>query len=464
MFYYFNKIKSFILAFVIVVAFAFFLGLSTPVLANEINIVGDYDDYSGSCWDRNSYQSFTGTGFYLDRIRWYGFIASGTPIYVNLCDSANCNGTQYRSIYFNPWSQATSTYSYLWFDIDDLADSTDTYLASGTTYYLVFNQDNGEPSCPVTDMNIALDYDNPYSGGRNWVNANYDNWIIINGQDYTDEINIIDYPDDDDLLITVEAEQDLVFDKEYYCMVGFECRLRINYSRNLVNHTLYLLYDTPTFDIPGDAIDDVNLIQDRLMFDYLSAPTGTTTGQLSLMLFDRHPDLDPSLDKLYDGITLYYTDSGSKLMDLFGDICLDDPCADVATTTGWLSGTVGDIECAGKRIGDWLLCPATTTVYNFVASYDNMKQTFPFSIYQDFKGVLTDFKNATSSNNLTLNWSTFSLPYDQEMVIASSTMMSGTFGTFWDTVYDIMKYSLWLGLILYLFKRIISLTKKRKEV
>jgi len=148
------------------------------------------------------------------------------------------------------------------------------------------------------------------------------------------------------------------------------------------------------------------------------------------------------------------------------NLVCDKICDDMATSTDdtfWEGMTYG-VQCGFRKLTCWMLKPDSESLTKFAEAKFAIETAFPFSIYYQISNTLQATNIAsTTGQNLTLNWSTFSLPSNEEMVIASSTMMTDTWGEIWDRIYSTIESLLYLSIGGYFLFRLIGLARKNNN-
>lgn len=424
-----------------------------------INTGGNVDDWGGTCYERNAWQSFKGTGDFITRVEWYGYVASTTWVYVKICDTDDCSGEVFKNTYFNPMSQATSTFSSLWFTID--YESEHILLDNGVTYYINFYEEPDGVACAVTNMSISIDVDNPYADGRNWVNASYDyNIKFYTDDDIYDEVTIYELPTwEGEIYVGAESANIPTY---IDCLVGqVDCQTWVNYTFGQIGYDAYLIEEDEGIDINAAVASSTNLAMKLVMREFFTLPsqaTATTIDYCVLIV-----DSDNLIDEYLCDTTVFWTseaDLGLPVYDI-ESACDDVEASDEST---WDDMRYG-IECAFRKVIYWAFTPHATSTMNLRSATEDFKKNFPMSVVNDFSvrfDAIAEYEGQALSVPIGL-YQDKNMPEAEPITyisLSTTTLMTYTDEDFYDMYYFYAQLFLYLLLLFYIFIRVFSILKR----
>jgi len=280
---------------------------------------------------------------------------------------------------------------------------------------------------------------------------------------YNDEfgtVTVIDVPNWQGT-VEVGSYESLDFVSPLYCTVNQTCRVWFGYSYDSIGARVYLVnfYE----DILPITYRD--LADREIRKDYINIPEQSTPQTINYYLYYYISDVNASGTDAYYPLKVIWQDESVWLEELLSQYNCATICDNVATTSEgswWDTSTYWDeirygFECAGRKLGCYLLVPDENTMINFKASINTLNEQFPFSIYKQLENELQGLIYTATSSAITLEPL---LPGCTNCVIASSTYMTNTFPDLWPKIYLIFKIIIFLAAVYYLIERVISLTKK----
>lgn len=462
----------------IIIFSAFFLGLPYLSFASETVVIQtgyDNDATNATCYDRNNWQSFTGTGEIVTKIQvQVDHIALGYPQTFKICDASDCSG----DIFYTAYTGAIATTAIpFWYTVmEDYVDYL--YFENGITYYIVVKPTGTLPACPSTDWALAEDEANTYTGGQNWTSAIHDNnyKFYNDNEEVLDNVDIVEIPDWPELLQVGEAY--LNYQDPKTCIIGYECRLRFDYTYDDNDHYFILtnnLYGE-WYDI-GNPVDEIQVdtSSTTLLLDWFDIPATTTPITQEFCITEMDEDYEPvnlycnpletgentvgpTIEWVYPGVT--------GINDFFD---LDCSCSDIATTTAegfveeWANSFNWGFQCGLRKLTCWAFMPSESSVLRFTESYYSVSHDFPFDIVNQFNdemyAIATSTINATTSQAFTINIGELTGidDFDEDLVFASADMMSDNFGELWTKVYSLLEYVVYMFGAFWIFSRVFSL-------
>lgn len=429
----------------------FFIGLFTlptnaTITLRETISTGS-DGTTGTCYNRNNWQTFNPQSLfdlaYID-------VYVDDVIYADYLQATVCNDNSFPctdiQAYSTAWFEATSTDQWLRIDFTGLG-----YWLASSTYYLQLTQASTTPACASTNFSLYYDSSNPYSRGEHWFNSGWDMSVRIYGDDYS-SVSVYE-PADWFGEVEIESEEWLSINDEQYCIIGSACFVWFNYNSEMVDKEVYLIQSTASEPLTYRTLDDILIKEDY--WNLTTEDPGVPERQLWYMV-------DPENER---GTGFYLNWTDESILQFCDD--WDCDCTDVATGTDWFNFQYG-IECGARRLMCWGVCPDDDTILKFAKTVDRANTIFPYSVYNKIKTKFDNYSLASSTEQFTFNFYDFGITdnssFDEDLVLASSTIMETTFGTFWNRIYWIMEVLLYLGLILYIIKRLMELNRKAHEL
>lgn len=292
------------------------------------------------------------------------------------------------------------------------------------------------------------------------TNISYVDSISYQGYYNEADVEIIELPDWEGT-VSVESEHLLQYDRVNYCTIGYSCQIWVNYNSNSVGYTVYLTEDdADRYDVSGaiDWFEPINQLSMQDYFTVLPAETTHITKEYCVIAVD-HPTLTDWSDC---NVQVIWNYENTFLDNVFTEYDCDTICDSISTTSdSFWDGARYGIECGFRKVICWSFVPNDDSLVKFAKSVYTLQNAFPFTIYTQVEDTIKGVDLDNASTTLSMNWSTFGLPMDQDIVIASTTQMSGTFGNLWDKIYFIMQSSIYISFFFYILFRIMSMAKKR---
>lgn len=456
-------LKAFIYSLIIVGISAYVLSLAIPVFASD-NVFAESLTSSGNLTNTYFGQTFipTASSTNISRISLLCPLGQATTtVDIYLCKGTN-DGTDFTNTY--DCTDTGNELEKIWLNNTFFCDGNvinidldPIKIYNGNNYYFsVVNSANKQftysgagggqygdgvmlPSGVGDDLYFKVWYDDTWNQGNS-------------------SVDITTFPDWQGT-VSVEAEYDLVVNEINYCTIGYTCRIWVNYNRESVGHTIYLTKDdSDRFDLAG-AIDSEELLDGTFLQTYFSIPATTTPYTAEYCIY--HEFMDGESDTIDCNIQLIWQDESTFLADYFDDFNCSTICSDIATGTDAFNFKYG-VECAFRSTLCWGLIPSDQSLVKFARAVYQIENTFPFSVYTQVQNVIQDIDLQATTTPLTMNWTTFGLPYNATTTLASTTAMEDTFGSFWTTIYDIAEKVIYFFGFLYIVMEILKMSKRKE--
>lgn len=244
------------------------------------------------------------------------------------------------------------------------------------------------------------------------------------------------------------------------CFVGSDCNIWIQINDKMINST-FTLVDTYAGTFIASTSVNFQYVEEVVV----SIPYTTQTAS-STQDFDINSDICFAYEIAgvdfsgcgisKSGFSAYWTTEE----DYFPDMSfLDDPCHDVATSSGSYADDFRyGIQCGFQQSLVWLFRPSTNTMIRFENSFDSIKQDFPINIITRLSNTFSDTYASSSDTQLLpvldQDGQIFNYVIDEQRVINSNNYY---IVEELNKVFRIVVYFL-LGL--YIIRRIISFTKQ----
>lgn len=142
-----------------------------------------------------------------------------------------------------------------------------------------------------------------------------------------------------------------------------------------------------------------------------------------------------------------------NLADLMANLCDDNPCLGVSSTTDAWYEIADDIYCGLRLTSNWLICPSEDSVKRVYSRINSLKTKFPASIYYEIKSIYDDVSTSSSQTLYfpSITITTAGSPDTNLPLIASNTIETlRASNTYVDTVYTFLEYMPFGILILYI--------------
>jgi len=495
----YKNLKFLLLAFSIVIGTAFFFGYSCKAVsftegfdsygnAYQINNISEFasstsyvvttnaDNFSGGYsvkLDTNSYNLKRNFDtYYPQEISFYGKYKQ--TIYQGI----NCTFSFATSSYFYvgmnyssnnkiSWGIYDNEFGFVDYDNDAKTVTQNTWILNHITYTNnLFNYYIDGELIKSFDTHGDFIYSiNCYGVGSSETNDNFiDNWYDDSSYVYSSgTVSVIDI---DEWQGTIEVSSEgIIVDSEKICIINAgACTIGVRYSYSDVGKTAYVFndYDFDENDIDlSDAYDTEELTASGTLKKNLDTPPAYYPIQkdfITLVLNNNE------IDSIWKTKISYIEDEADTF---FSEWDCATICDGISTSTDFFSGVANGFECAGKKLACWMLKPSSSSLTSFASAKLSLESSFPFSVYNQIKNEFAD-TNIASTTALTLDfrWETFGLPnpQDKTIVLASSTVMTTTFGSLWTQVYGISEKIIYFFAFIYFVMRIIKIAKKEPDV
>lgn len=419
----------------------------------------------GVCYGRDSAQSFTATStIWISKIEFYGTRTSGTStIDIALCNQkySDCFRT---STLLN--TDATSTPAWIEVDFDNVQVPSGTYWVYFSTDYTYLN------TCPTTKWSLRstnmtgvnTDY---YTGGTatstigGAAAPEADDDFAIRIYTLTDEessVTIDEYPEDEDLIVEVASEEDLdISDKD--CIVGEDCIWKFGYNYAYDDGYAYLVPDQELLRQRADAVSSTSLGVKLIRYDTFDVPDPGYSATVDYCVY-----LETASTTLFLSCghkVTWYDALEADAMAL--EDCVADACADLASSSPWWDPDIeGAIGCAFRKFTCWAMTPSTATKLEFKEMQTEVKSNFPFSVYEQIKGIFYEAGDTVSTTSevtiVPLKWyDSGTGQYEEVGALLTNKTAEEGMGDVYDTYYDWFERIIWIIFFVYCLNRIILL-------
>jgi len=244
------------------------------------------------------------------------------------------------------------------------------------------------------------------------------------------------------------------------CFIGEDCPIWVQFNEKFHGSTIELQ------DSSGNILDSKVVYNNAEMEIELSLPYATTTYD-SFILYSpvcfayTEAGVDFSgcgIEK--SGFNVYWTNA----VDYFPDMSfLDDPCYDVATSSGSFSDDFRyGFECGARKTISWFVKPSDQAMQKFDSTIKQSKENFPINIITHINDSFSASTTATTTYNLipVINQDGEVFNY---VIRQDDIMNSDNYGVFLK-FRNLMTYILYFIIVLYFIKRIMTLAGRNDEV
>lgn len=273
-----------------------------------------------------------------------------------------------------------------------------------------------------------------------------------------DEVEVIENPDyDPDMIVEVTFEDDLdISDKD--CLIGEDCLWKFGYNLKYDNGYAYLVPDQNPRE-RASAVSSTTLGYKFIRTDYFEPPEPA------------NPQTDEYCVFLETDATYLYLSCGHKVhwYDEFEadqmaiEECVSTACSDVASTSPWWDPDIeGAITCALRKFTCWAMTPSTATKMEFKELQTEVRSNFPFSIYEQIKGIFYEAGATVSTTSkvtiVPLKWyDSGTGQYEEVGALLTNKTAEEGMGDVYETYYDWFERIIWIIFFVYCLNRILLL-------
>lgn len=316
------------------------------------------------------------------------------PAGTQILGSDYVNGNEYTVNYINGANTETHDYT-LEFTFNEISLDKDTYYVwkiyhpNFTGGNRIIAQKTNSSEIDGTAFKVGNDV-TLYSQGTNTVlSGDFQNWKMY---DYrtTDDFSIEWYD------LANKPYPDFTTNKSQVCFIGESCNIWIQYNEGMINEKVYL-YDTSDVLQGSTTLLYHPSLEQEIVIDYATSSPLTDFYLTSDVCYEyEYAGLNLSgcgVEKL--GYEILWVDKDEYLPDMS---IFDDPCWDVASSTGSFSDDFRyGFECGSRKIVTWLVKPSPETVLRLENTIKGLETEFPVNVITNINKSLNASSTASTS-------------------------------------------------------------------
>jgi hypothetical protein len=440
--------KIIFLPLLIVVCFAFFFALSSPVSAYE-DVVLKQEQYSAQLNIESIIQNFTPTStLNVDYFEIYDQATSTVNIYFCKgyggnghaeygCGTSTLMATFMNQLIGDGYTRleflSTQTFSNgqnYFFKInhpDEDGDDADLFTVgckAGTNPYLggeIYRWNTGPgpwESRPVDDLTFRL------IGNSSEVDWTYD-WFQL-GESYPD--------------VYMPIQQVCLLSDQW-------CNLEYWYNEQAIGADLYFIYDNGQEISPANSSTSTTITYQTGYMDSLYLASSTVNGIATTTEFCILYNTPGYGEVKECGMILIWVED-DYFPTMPSGFCeattTEEICSGISTSTDWFGIDFGyAFECGGRRLIHWMVCPSEDSFEMLETTINQWETMFPYSVFSQITNAFIDSQATTTAFTINITTLTGIEGHDTELALLEEGMMLDTWGVVWEKVYALMEYVLY---------------------
>lgn len=239
------------------------------------------------------------------------------------------------------------------------------------------------------------------------------------------------------------ASENIEWEKEKYCRIGEECKMRVNYRYEDIGRTVSII---PFEATSSSEISDSKLLEEQpLATIYLEpdSPSGTTTQEYCYILSDEFDN-----ETWYCSSVVHWVNVDLETLLEFEPYDITKACDEVTPSDEslWDNFRYG-VECGFQKVVYWSFHPRTKSWQKLDEAKNDLLDEFPLNIYNVLWYNMYEASTGTTTPfELKMYMGGFNT---QDVTMWSSDDLTGTLGTTWDRIYTFMRVFVYFFTIVY---------------